>query len=259
MIPERFSDFIPRLRWLVLLLILSLGFAITQIPATWAAYLMTQGNTLGMSGVNGTAWQGRASMTSVEIDGIPYSLGELRWQLSPGSLLLLRPCASVVSELERQRIQGRVCAGINGRVSVSDASIDAPATLVQAGIPVPLDGQLAATISSLVLRGEQLQDLQGRLSWTNARVQAEGNWTSLGSYASEFNYDGQGAIVAQVFDLDGPVDLDATVTLPLAGGVDIQGEMTLMPSFSADIQAEEWLPLVLDSPERYRYRLDLQL
>lgn len=259
MIPERYSDFIPRLRWLLLLLILTLVFAITQIPATWAAYLMTQGNTMGMSGVSGTAWQGRASMSSVEIDGIPYSLGELRWQLSPGSLLLLRPCADVVTELERQRIEGRVCAGINGRVSVSDASIDAPATLIQAGIPVPLDGQLAATISSLVLRNEQLEDLQGRLSWTNARVQAEGNWTSLGSYASEFTYDGQGAIVAEVFDLDGPVDLDATVTLPLAGGVDIQGDMVLAPSFSADIQAEEWLPLLLDSPERYRYRLDLQL
>ena len=259
MIPERFSDFVPRLRWWLLLLVLTLVFAITQVPATWAAYLITQGNTLGMSGVNGTAWQGRASMTSVEIDGIPYSLGELRWQLSPVSLLLLRPCANVISELERQRIEGRVCAGISGRVSVSDASIDAPATLVQAGIPMPLDGQLAATISTLVLRGEQLHDLQGRLSWTNARVQAEGNWISLGSYASEFNYDGQGAIIAQVFDLDGPVDLDATVTLPLAGGVDIQGEMALAPSFSADIQAEEWLPLVLESPERYRYRLDLQL
>src|SRR5690625_5979395 len=83
---------------------------------------MTQGNTLGMSGVNGTAWQGRASMTSVEIDGIPYSLGELRWRLNPGSLLLLRPCANVVSELERQRIEGRVCTSINGRVSVSDRS-----------------------------------------------------------------------------------------------------------------------------------------
>jgi general secretion pathway protein N len=256
---EKFSDFIPRLRWVVLLIVLTLGFAVTQIPAAWAAYFMTQGNTLGMSGVNGTVWQGRASMTSVEVDGIQYSLGELRWQLNPASLFSLRPCATVVSELERQRIEGQVCARTNGTIRVSNASIDAPASLIQAGVPVPLDGQLAATISSLVLRGENLQALQGRLSWTNARVQAEGNWTSLGSYASEFQYDGQGAVVAQVFNLNGPVELDATVTLPLAGGVNIKGNMTLSPAFSDEIQAEEWMPMVLESSERYNYRLDLEL
>ncbi|MDQ2076653.1 type II secretion system protein N [Marinimicrobium sp. ABcell2] len=256
---EKLSDFIPRLRWVVLLIVLTLGFAVTQIPATWGAYLMTQGNTVGMTGVNGTLWQGRASMTSVEIDGIQYSLGELRWQLDPASVLTLRPCANVVSELERQRIEGQVCARTNGTIRVTNASIDAPASLIQAGLPVPVDGQLAATISSLALQGEHLRELQGRLSWTNARVQTEGNWTSLGSYASEFQYNGRDAIVAQVFNLNGPVELDGTVTLALVGGVDIQGQMTLSPAFSDEIQAEEWMPMVLESPERYRYRLDLQL
>lgn len=256
---EKLSDFIPPLRWVVLLVVLALGFAVSQIPATWGAHLMTQGSTLGMTGVNGTLWQGRASMTSIEIDNTHYSLGELRWHLQPRSLLTLTPCANVVAQLDRQRIEGRVCASLDGSVRVSNASVDAPTSLVQAGIPTPIDGQLAATLSTLELKGEQLHALRGNLSWTNARVQTEGNWTSLGSYAAEFHYDGEGAIVAQVFDLEGPIDLDVTAIFALVGGVDLQGELVLEPGFSNQIQAGEWLHLMLESPEPYRYRVNMQL
>ncbi len=255
---QKLSDFIPRLRWLILLLVLALVFGLTQIPATWGAYFMTQGNTLGMTGVNGTLWNGRASMTSIEIDNNAYSLGELQWQLNPWSLLGLQPCANVSAVLERQQIGGRACASVNGSLKVTGASIDAPANLIQAGIPVPIDGDLVANISTLVMKGQQLQELQGNLSWTGARVQAEGNWVSLGNYAAEYHYNGEDAIVAKVFDLDAPLTLDATVTLALAGGVDVQGELTLEPAFSERIQAQEWLHLILESPEPYQYRIDLQ-
>lgn len=255
---QKLSDFIPRLRWLVLLLVLALVLALTQIPATWGAYFITQGNTLGMTGVNGTLWDGRASMVSIEIDNNAYSLGELHWQLDPWSLLGLQPCANVSAVLERQQIAGRACASLNGSLKVTDASIDAPADLIQAGIPVPIDGDLVANISSLAMKGEQLQELEGNLSWTGARVQADGNWVSLGNYAAEYRYNGDDAIVAEVFDLDAPLDLEAVVTLALAGGVDVQGEMTLEPAFSERIQAQEWLHLVLESPEPYQYRIDLQ-
>lgn len=255
---QQLSDFIPRLRWLILLLVLAVVFALTRIPATWGAYFITQGNTLGMTGVNGTLWDGRASMTSIEIDNIAYSLGELHWQLEPWSLLSLRPCANVRAALERQLIEGRACASLSGSLKVTDASIDAPADLIQAGIPVPIDGDLVANISILAMKGEQLQELEGNLSWTGARVQAEGNWVSLGNFAAEYSYNGEDAIVAEVFDLDAPMDLDATVTLALAGGVDVQGEVTLEPAFSDRIQAQEWLHLMLESPEPYQYRIDLQ-
>lgn len=257
---EKLSDFIPRLYWLVVLVVFTLIFIVMQIPASWGAYMMTRGNTLGLTGVLGTVWEGRASMSSVEIDNNYYSLGELRWDLRPLSLLGLNPCADVLATLEeRQRIEGRVCAGLGGRVRVTDASIDAPADLIQAGIPTPIDGRLSATISTLEMRGEQMRDLEGKLSWTEARVQGDGTWASLGSFAAEFSYDGEDAIVADVFHLESPIDLDVQATLALAGGVDLQGELILDPSFSDEIQAEEWLHLMLESPERYRYRVDMQL
>lgn len=256
---DRIKTFIPRWYWLVLLVVLTAVFAVSRTPATWAAYFMTQGNTLAMSGVSGTVWDGRARMSSIEIDNQHYSLGALRWQLSPMSLVGLRPCADVDARLEGQQISGLACAGLDGEVSVSNASIDAPANLVQAGVPVPIEGQLAASLQTLRMVNGQLQDLRGNLSWTNARVQADGAWASLGSFAAEAQYDpGQNALVAQVFDLDGPLDVDLTVRLPLEGGIFVNGEVELAGAFSDQIQAEEWLPMVLDHQGGNRYQVDLQ-
>ncbi len=256
---DTLSKFIPPLRWVLLLLVLTLVFAITQIPASWAAYFMTQGNTLALSGVTGTAWSGQARMSSIEIDNQHYSLGELQWQLKPLTLLSLRPCADVDARLEAQQIEGRACAGLNGRLTVTDASIDAPASLVQAGVPVPVQGQLSANLQTLSMKGQSLSELRGNLSWTNARVQVEGTWATLGSFAAEATYDPEAdALVADVFDLDGPIDLDAEVRLPLAGGIFVEGELELTGAFSDQIQARDWLPMVLDHQSGNRYNVDLQ-
>jgi len=256
---DTLSKFIPPIRWILLLIVLTLLFALTRIPATWAAYFMTQGSTLGLSGVQGTVWSGQARMASIEIDNRHYSLGALRWELSPWSLLTLTPCADVNATLENQNIDGRVCAGLGGSVRVSDTSVDAPASLIQAGVPVPIQGQLAANIQTLRMKGGQLSELQGNLSWTGARVQADGTWVTLGSFAAEARYDAErDALVADVFDLDGPIDLEVETRLPLAGGIFVEGELELTGAFSDQIQAREWLPMVLDHQAGNRYHVDLQ-
>ncbi len=256
---DTLSKFIPPVRWILLLLLLTIVFAVTRIPATWAAHFMTQGNTLGLSGVQGTVWSGQARLASIEIDNQHYSLGALRWELSPLSLLTLTPCADVNASLENQTIDGRVCAGMGGTVSVTDTSIDAPASLVQAGVPVPIQGQLAANIQAMQMEQGRLSQLQGNLTWTNARLQAEGSWLALGSFAAEARYDAeQDALVADVFDLDGPIDLEVETRLPLAGGIFVEGELELTGAFSEQIQAREWMPMVLDHREGNRYHVDLQ-
>ncbi|MGD8175127.1 type II secretion system protein N [Marinimicrobium sp. ARAG 43.8] len=256
---DSISRFIPRLRWIVLLALFTVLFAITRIPATWAAHFMTQGSTLGLSGVTGTVWSGQARMASVRIDSNDYSLGALRWELNPWSVLTLRPCADVAADLEAQRIEGRVCAGLGGAVTVTDTSIDAPASLVQAGVPVPVDGLLAANIQRLRMNQGQLVELSGNLSWTNARIQVQERWVSLGSYAAEARYDPEPeALIADVFDLDAPVDIDVEARLPLAGGIFLNGELTLSDAFSDSLQAREWLPMVLEHRGSNRYRVNLQ-
>lgn len=256
---DTLSKFIPPLRWVLVVIVLTAIFAVTQIPASWAAYFMTQGNTLALSGVTGTVWSGQARMSSIEIDNQHYSLGVLQWQLSPLTLLTLSPCADVDARLEGQQIEGRACTGLTGQLEVTGASIDAPASLVQAGVPFPVEGQLSANLQTLRMRNQQLTELQGSLSWTNARVQADGTWANLGSFAAEATYDPeQDALVADVFDLEGPIDLDVKARLPLAGGIFVKGVLELSGAFSDQIQAREWLPMVLDHQSGNRYNVDLQ-
>lgn len=256
---DTIKRFIPRWYWVLLLVLLTAVFAISRTPASWAAYFMTQDNTLAMSGVSGTVWEGRARMSSIEIDNQHYSLGVLRWQLSPLSLFGLRPCAQVEASLEGQHIEGLACAGLDGDLAVTNASVDAPASLVQAGVPAPIEGQLSANLQTLSMSQGRLSELRGNLSWTGARVQADGAWVNLGSFAAEAQYDPeQDSLVADVFDLDGPLNLEARVRLPLAGGIFVNGDVELSGAFSDQIQAREWLPLMLDHQGGNRYRIDLQ-
>lgn len=256
---DTLTKFIPPVRWVLLLILLTSVFAVSQIPASWAAYFMTQGNSLALSGVSGTVWNGRARMSSIEIDNQHYSLGALQWELSPLSLLGLKPCAQVDARLESQQIEGRACAGLNGNVDVSNAIIEAPANLIQAGVPFPISGQLFGNIETLRMSNQRLSGLKGNLRWDNARVQAEGAWVNLGGYAAEALYDEtQDSLVAEVFDLEGPLDLEATVRLPLSGGIFVQGNVELTGAFSDQIQASEWLPMVLDHQDGNRYAIDLQ-
>jgi len=256
---QKLSPFIPSWRWILALVVLTLIFVVMRIPASWGAYLMTQGNGLGMSGLSGSLWQGRAGMTSVEIDGQHYSLGVLQWRLSPWSLLILRPCADLQARLEGQNLEGRVCASLSGAVRVTDTQLEAPAQLIQAGIAVPIDGRLSANIKTLAMKNQQLSELDANVSWTRARINAEGRWYQLGAFAAEARYDPEAdALVADTFDLEGPIDLEATLRLPLSGGIFIQGELALDDAFSRQIQASEWLPLVLDARGENRYGVDLQ-
>jgi len=256
---QKISPFIPSWRWLLALLVLTLLFALARIPASWGAYVMTQGNGLGMSGLSGSLWRGSASMTSVEIDGQPYSLGRLQWRLNPWSLLVLRPCAQLQARMEGQNLEGRACAGLNGAVTVTDTQLESPAGLIQAGVPLPIDGRILANIQTLEMKNQQLSELQAKLSWTRARINAEGRWYQLGAYAAEAHYDPEAdALVAETFDLEGPIDLDLTLRLPLSGGIFAQGELGLDEEFSRQIQAGEWLPMVLDAQGENRYTVDLQ-
>src|SRR5690554_7476675 len=75
--------------WVVLGVVLWLGFAIYQTPAVWGAWLMTRAtDQLALSGITGSLWNGSASLASVRIEQENYSLGELRWQLDRKSTRL---------------------------------------------------------------------------------------------------------------------------------------------------------------------------
>lgn len=250
----------PKLRWILFAALLWLAFVVARIPASWGAWLITNSGEVGISGVSGTLWQGRAGMASIHIDGRDYSLGELTWQLQPLSLLRLNPCARLTTHLERQQIEGTACASAGGSFTLRDTRINAPASLVQEMAPdTRLDGQLSAHIQRLQLREQRLEALDGNLSWTGARLHNGQNWISLGSFAAELSPTEQGHILANIFSLEGPIDLAGTVTMPLAGGIFIDIHFALDPAFAREVQAEQWLPMITEPLDNDRHKLEMQL
>lgn len=249
--------------WVLLGLILWLVFVISKIPAIWGAYAMTQGGQLALSGVNGTLWSGQASLASFKVDGRDYSLGQLSWELNPWTLLTLKPCADIVTELERQTIEGQVCAGIGGALELYNTSISAPASLLQASLPMQVDGGLSVHIEEMEVNGNYLQALKGNLSWSGARVHNGKNWMTLGSYAAELQDNGAGGIQAKTFHLDGPTEVALDVNLVAGGGGSARGTLSMTDAFRTEVQADAWISMFAqqeetDSEGKTRYRVELE-
>ncbi|WP_339616815.1 type II secretion system protein N [uncultured Gilvimarinus sp.] len=249
-----------KIYWILLAVILWLAFVIVQVPASWGGYMMTRNGALALTGISGTVWHGRASMASVKIDGRDYSLGELSWDLHPLSLLSLSPCADIRTNLERQQVSGTACANLNNKLTLRDADISVPASLVK-DLPenVEISGQLSAHIQQLELKQQQLLALTGNVSWSAARLNNGQRWLNLGAFAAELSATEDGAILADVFSLEGPIDLKGNVTMPLTGGVNIDIDFTMTDSFSRDVQASQWLPMVATPLDNGRQQIQMQL
>src|SRR5690606_17148596 len=144
-----------------------------------------------------------------------------------------------------------------------NASISAPAVLLQPTLPISVEGQLSASIEQMQVHGDYLQELRGNLSWTGAQIHNGNNWMQLGSYAAQLSDDDQGGIVAQVFHLDGPTEVDLQVNLLAGGGGSAAGSFSINRAFATEIQADAWLsmfaqPEATTAEGSTRYRVDLQ-
>lgn len=250
--------------WIPLGLVLFAVFAIANIPASWGGYFLTRGTGLALSGVTGTLWNGRASLASYRTPVREYSLGQLSWQLRPLSLLTLSPCAQVSTRLPQQQFEGEVCSTAGGAVQVHDADISVPSVLLQTYLPVPIEGQFSSHIDRLQLRGDVLQNLKGKLTWNNAKVNTGVRWLEMGSYAAELSDNGNNGIKAHFFALSGPLDVALDIELAAPSGGQIQGTLAGTKAFFDSANATDMLAMFAqqereDEDGKIHYRVDLNL
>lgn len=235
--------------WIFLGVGLFLFFLFRQIPATWGAYALTRGTGLSLSGITGSVWNGRASLASVRLQYGEHSLGQLTWKLSPLSLLTLKPCAFLTTRMENQSFEGNVCAGSGGNLSVSDADVNLPATLIQPRIPLPIGGQLALHLDQLELRGNVLSKLKGKLSWTEALINNGTGWLGIGSFGAEFVDNGSNGVKANVFHLAGPAEVDLQVELKAPAGGSVQGKLLANKTFLESANAMQVMSVIAQELE----------
>lgn len=248
--------------WIGLGVLFFFVFVLANIPATWGAWVLTRGTGLAMSGVTGSVWSGKASLASLKLNNQEHSLGQLSWELNP--LALITRCAAVTTRLPMQQFDGDICASSNGEIKVSNADISVPSTLLQAKIPVPIQGQFSAHIDELQLRGDTLLKLKGNFAWNGARVNTGANWLDIGSYAAELSDNGNNGISAKFFQLTGPVEVNLQIELTAPSGGRVSGELAAPQAFFDSANAGDVLSMFaqldrVDTENKQHYRVDLNL
>lgn len=250
--------------WIILALLLWLYFVISHIPAVWGAYLMTRSGDLGMSGVSGTIWSGRASLASVKIKQVDYSLGQLTWKLNVFSLLLLKPCARIVTEMDHQQFDGDMCVGFKGSIAVSDAKANFPTALIQPLLPLPIDGQVSLNIEQLSFKQNKLIDAKAKLTWTAGKVYNGSNWMSVGGFGADVVDDDKFGLSARIVDVNSPVHVDVVLALLSPSGGSVKGSLSMTEAFNREANASAWLSMFAiqgppDAQGNLVYAVDLNL
>jgi general secretion pathway protein N len=229
--------------WIGLGFIFWLYFVVSNLPAVWGAYFLTRGGDIAMSGVSGSLWSGRASLASLQVRGVNYSLGQLTWKLNLLSFLTLKPCALITTNMDNQYFDGTVCVLGKNAVAVKDASLNFPATLVQPLLPLPLNGQFSLNIERLHLSDLQLLGMRGKVSWTSAQIYNGSNWMNLGVIGADLTDDGKKGLNAHIVDVSSPLRVDLSGTLPFPTGAIIKGTFAMPESYFREINANAWVSM----------------
>ena len=153
-------------RWRPVAVCVFLLALLATAPARLLGHLLPSG--VHLAGYGGTVWSGSAAHGAVFTGPGWFSLGEVRWRLSPLSLLMLSPRVELSSDWGNQRlhVDGRVSP--NGTLRVYRLDGRFPASLVRHWLPVQLRGEISLTAQNLVLAGGAPQSGDGQLTWRRA-------------------------------------------------------------------------------------------
>jgi len=198
----------------VFLLAYFLFMVLARMPASWFAWGLHQALPgLWLSSVEGTVWSGRAESAQLDLGEAVLPLGEVNWTLKPWSLLGLKACAQFSTDLPRQQVSGDVCQGLNGRSQIANLNLDAPIAVLKELLPMQANGLISIQVEHAAFDSNmQIEKLNARMSWQQARAYNGESWLNLGGFAAKAKEDGTGGISAEIFDLEGPYKSDLTAT-----------------------------------------------
>lgn len=229
--------------WIGLGLIVWLYFVLSNLPAVWGAYVLTRGGDVAMSGVSGTLWSGRASLASIKVRDVDYSLGQVTWKLSFLSFFTLKPCALITTHMDNQDFDGTVCVRGKNAIAIKDASLNFPAALVQPLLPLPISGQFSLNVEHLQIGNLELLGLRGKTTWTNARIYNGSNWMELGTIGADLSDDGKKGMNAHIVDVNSPLRMDLLGHLPYPTGAIVKGTFAMPEAYFREINANAWVSM----------------
>lgn len=199
-----------KLLWCTGLFFAFLLLLLVTAPATLVtrtASAMVPG--LGFSGVSGSLWRGEAALMRFGAVALPNA----KWQLSPWQLLLGKAAVQIeFGEADRAGSHGtgKLSASLTGVISAEELSVQLPAGALQPLIKmagVQFVGALQLDLMQAIIADQKIQQLQGRLIWTDAQVRTPLGQPMLGAYAVDLGTDGEGGMIGDISDVGGVLGL----------------------------------------------------
>jgi len=258
-LPKFFQSKVSRPALIAGLIIYFLFLVLSRMPASIAAWALHQAlPTFWMTSVQGTLWDGRAGGAQVDIGSQTIPLGYVRWQLSPWSLLFLKPCLVFETEVPGQQVSGTVCQSPFGSTTVEGLNVEVPVAVINELLPAPASGQLSLQVISASFSGQVVEQMDARFSWQNGSVYAIDSWLPLGSFGGQVQQNGEGGIQAKLFDISGAIGLDMEASW-FPGAENWAADGTVTPKKGAPVQVAEGLKIFGEETTPGTYRVVLPL
>lgn len=233
-----------------------LVFLIIMMPAAWWFRLLPLPAAIQHGPVTGTLWQGQIQQVQYQ----QLQLAELRWQLQPWSLLLLRAELQLDSGSMQQQHLPYLQAQLRlspVAVEVRDALLRLPVPavlpLLELPLPVQAEGNLLFDVSRLVIREQQCHELTGSASWLDARLQPPtGTWLNLEHFHASLRCENNQPLLT--------TDPANILALAIDATVNQQGQLTvsgtLQPSAQLPDEVHQAMRFVGTPDAQGRYRLN---
>lgn len=192
---------------------------VSNIPARLLASIVhKQVPVVWLNSVEGTIWKGNAAAAQVDVKPVALPLGKLKWELSPWSLLMLKPCVNFEASQKGQNIGGELCYGVGGRSSLKDVAVDGSMAIINGLVGTELKGRGSLEVQHAEFTKSQVKKLSATLNWYNSRIYVFDEWMSLGSYVAKFKENERGGVDANIFNLEAPLALEAKADWTMAEG-----------------------------------------
>jgi hypothetical protein len=181
-------------------------------PARLLGFWLPAG-VIAAQGYQGSIWKGSVSRSAIAVGEGQFVLGQVRWRLSPLSLLRFSPRINLRTRWGAQSVNAEVTINGDGDFDLRQFSADFPAALAQQWLPVQFGGSVNLLLPELEWSDLRAQSGNGRLVWQAAGWVSQGGLQVLGDYALEFAVGDDGILRGEVITLAGDLKMAGDVAL----------------------------------------------
>ena len=208
-----------------------------------------------IDGVSGKLYHGEVASVRYTDDLLPLEFEQVGWTLAPQALLKGGTGATVRFEGYGGSGEGLVLRQWDGDIAVSDFRVNALAKALEPLLPVPIarfNGELLAEIDTLILENQLLTELDGKLRWVDAALEAPVQ-AALGNIVLDIEKNSAETHLVTVTASGGDVDVEGTVGLTLSG--DFNADLVFTPTSTASADVVNNLRRIARAEAGGRFRL----